>query len=400
MNKWIKIAQHEDLDNKHREYLKALESENSNSYNMRLELAEESFKRANSVLSGTKNINGMKVSFVDLPVQHNTRKPITYSKLLNNWGRVTILADINGVRVPFYISTGQGGKENVAIGKWYTFFGEHEKGWMNKGKQDQINSSYGSKKLAAIEDWLDTNLNFLKTSHPGGEFNPILPARIETKLSKIHIPLINRDMKPASTVKHDYDYAGPEKATELRNMTPKQQNELYQKYNRDLNENVSQLIEKLDRSTDPNNISSPADVLKNYIISQCKGDAYDLFLWENGKSVLNNPPKEIINVIRGMNPKVTGSNYLFDNSDAVNYFKSWVPMKTLGDEAFEYILDNNEEYLNLYKNFGRPTQKQNVQIIKKLETEGYASDNFEALDKAEKDLGILKSSKSIRKIKF
>ena len=118
MNKWIKIAQHEDLDNKHREYLKALESENSNSYNMRLELAEESFKRANSVLSGTKNINGMKVSFVDLPVQHNTRKPITYSKLLNNYGRVTILADINGVRVPFYISTGQGGKENVAIGKW------------------------------------------------------------------------------------------------------------------------------------------------------------------------------------------------------------------------------------------------------------------------------------------
>jgi hypothetical protein len=400
MNKWIKIAQHEDLDNKHREYLKALESENSNSYNMRLELAEESFKRANSVLSGTKNINGMKVSFVDLPVQHNTRKPITYSKLLNNYGRVTILADINGVRVPFYISTGQGGKENVAIGKWYTFFGEHEKGWMNKGKQDQINSSYGSKKLAAIEDWLDTNLNFLKTSHPGGEFNPILPARIETKLSKIHIPLINRDMKPASTVKHDYDYAGPEKATELRNMTPKQQNELYQKYNRDLNENVSQLIEKLDRSTDPNNISSPADVLKNYIISQCKGDAYDLFLWENGKSVLNNPPREIINIIRGMNPKVTGSNYLFDNSDAVNYFKSWVPMKTLGDEAFEYILDNNEEYLNLYKNFGRPTQKQNVQIIKKLETEGYASDNFEALDQAEKDLGILKSSKAINKIRF
>ena len=81
MNKWIKIAQHEDLDKKHREYLKALESENSNSYNMRLELAEESLKRANSVLSGTKNINAMKVSFVDLPVQHNTTKPITYSKL-------------------------------------------------------------------------------------------------------------------------------------------------------------------------------------------------------------------------------------------------------------------------------------------------------------------------------
>jgi hypothetical protein len=75
-------------------------------------------------------------------------------------------------------------------------------------------------------------------------------------------------------------------------------------------------------------------------------------------------------------------------------------MKTLSDLAFEYILDHNEEYLKLYRDYGRPTQKQNVQIIKKLETEGYASDNFEALDQAEKDLGILKSSKAINKIRF
>ena len=85
----------------------------------------------------------------------------------------------------------------------------------------------------------------------------------------------------------------------------------------------------------------------------------------------------------GMNPKITGSNYLIENIDAVNYFKSWVVMKTLGDEAFEYILDNNEEYLNLYKNYGRPTQRQNVQIIKRLETEGFDLENFEALNEAE-----------------
>ena len=162
-----------------------------------------------------------------------------------------------------------------------------------------------------------------------------------------------------------------------------------------LNSSSAQTIETKS-ATPPPSVAQ----LKNYIISQCKGDAYEIFLWSEGKSVVNNPPTEIRNIIMGMNPKITGSNYLIDNSDAVNYFKSWVPMKTLGDEAFEYILDNNEEYLNLYKNFGRPTQKQNVQIIKKLETEGYASDNFEALDQAEKDLGILKSSKSIRKIKF
>jgi hypothetical protein len=162
-----------------------------------------------------------------------------------------------------------------------------------------------------------------------------------------------------------------------------------------LNSSSAQTIETKS-ATPPPSIAQ----LKSYIISQCKGDAYDLFLWDNGKSVLNNPPREIINIIRGMNPKITGSNYLINNIDAVNYFKSWVPMKTLGDEAFEYILDNNEEYLKLYRDYGRPTQKQNVQIIKKLETEGYASDNFEALDQAEKDLGILKSSKAINKIRF
>lgn len=159
--------------------------------------------------------------------------------------------------------------------------------------------------------------------------------------------------------------------------------------------------------------------LKNYIVSECKGDAYEIFLWERGKSIVNNPPREIRNIVMSMNPKITGSNFLIDNIDAVNYFKSWVPMKTLDDEAFEYILDNNEKYLKLYRAFGRPTQKQNLQIIKKMEygteEEGFLSyDNIEALDKGgEKLLGqksvkkdypemppILKSSSAIRKDKI
>lgn len=138
-------------------------------------------------------------------------------------------------------------------------------------------------------------------------------------------------------------------------------------------------------------------ILKNYIVSQCKGDAYEIFLWSEGKSIVNNPPKEIRNIIMGMNPKITGSNYVIDNIDAVNYFKAWVPMKTLGDEAFNYILDNNEEYLKLYRDFGRPSQKQNIDIIKKLETEGFDYENFDALNKVEQRL---KLSKAIRKIRF
>ena len=153
------------------------------------------------------------------------------------------------------------------------------------------------------------------------------------------------------------------------------------------------------QSTNAESATSSPSVgeLKKYIVSQCKGDAYEIFLWSEGKSIVNNPPVEIRNIIMGMNPKITGSNYVIDNVDAVNYFKAWVPMKTLGDEAFDYILENNEEYLKLYKDFGRPTQIQNVEIIKKLETEGFDNDNFKALDKAEQQL---KSSKAIRKIRF
>lgn len=43
-----------------------------------------------------------------------------------------VLVDINGVQVPFYLSTGLGGKANVASGKWYPFFGIGDDGWINE----------------------------------------------------------------------------------------------------------------------------------------------------------------------------------------------------------------------------------------------------------------------------
>jgi hypothetical protein len=132
-----------------------------------------------------------------------------------------------------------------------------------------------------------------------------------------------------------------------------------------------------------------------------KVDENEIQNWSMGYCSIKNPPQEIRNyLVKDLKAKVYSDLYLFKFPEATNYFKSWVPMKTLSDLAFEYILDHNEEYLKLYRDYGRPTQKQNLEIIKKLETEGYASDNFEALDQAEKDLGILKSSKVINKIRF
>jgi hypothetical protein len=134
--------------------------------------------------------------------------------------------------------------------------------------------------------------------------------------------------------------------------------------------------------------SSSVNQLRDYIFSQCDGDSEDIFLWSQGKSIVDNPPKEIRNIIMNMNPKITGNRYLFDNIYAKGYFKNWIRNRSLGDEAFYYILDNNEEYLNLYRNFGRPTQKQNVHIIRMLESENLDDYGIDALRETEDEFEI------------
>lgn len=345
--------------------------------------------KAKSVLSGEKNINGLRVKFVDINFykaatgDHRVGKQSS-SNVVHASDRVFVLAEFNGIRIPFYISTGDGGKEKVPVGKWYPIFGHM--GWVNKGSQEEINDAYGSKALKDIKNWLDQNVGFLGEADDNGYFGLSKETQVNESAAKPFYDSLNRDLKPTAQ-KNQFD-------------TPEE----YQKKEKNIQLGKQHMIDLVAKATGENKVentsatpSSAVGFLKNYIVSQCKGDAYEIFLWSEGKSIVNNPPVEIRNIIMGMNPKTTGSNYVIDNVDAVNYFKAWVPMKTLGDEAFEYILDNNEEYLKLYKNFGRPTQRQNLEIIKKLETEGFDNDNFKALDKAEQQL---KSSMAIRKIRF
>lgn len=383
MAKWIKTAQHEDLDKKYEEYLrlqKIFELDIMNNakgraaQSVKSEIEEESLRKANSVLSGQKNINGMKVNFIDLPAKKGSRSPLSHSKIITNSGRATVLADINGVRIPFYVSSGQGGKENVVTGKWYAFFGEHEEGWMNKGQQDQINNSYGSEKIAAIENWLNTNLNFLKNFNiEGTEFSPLLPTSVMTK-TKDHLPLINRDLKPARNQEHDnWNFV---LANEWGKLTPEQQQTITRKNYDDLNENVRQLIEKLDRATESSYLSSSSKIM-NLVLSG-KVDENEIQNWSMGYCSIKNPPQEIRNyLVKDLKAKVYSDLYLFKFPEATNFFRNYIPYRTLSDLAFEYILDHNEEYLKLYKDYGRPTQKQNLEIMNILETEGYVPGDLE-----------------------
>lgn len=84
-------------------------------------------------------------------------------------GRHMVLANINGQTVPFYHSTGMGGKKDVQKGQWYPLMGIghrayheidpfQEKGgiWLNKGNQNDINNYYGSRHLHAFAHHLDS----------------------------------------------------------------------------------------------------------------------------------------------------------------------------------------------------------------------------------------------------
>jgi hypothetical protein len=70
--------------------------------------------------------------------------------------RAMVVRNINGVVVPFYLSTGEGGKARVPAGRWYPFFGM-TKGfsWLNKGTQEQIVDYYGVPELRDAAQQLD-----------------------------------------------------------------------------------------------------------------------------------------------------------------------------------------------------------------------------------------------------
>ena len=120
------------------------------------------------------------------------------NNMINYYHRNIVIVNINGVHVPFYMSSGLGGKENVQSGLWYPFFGIKD-GWLNKGTQEQINSFYGSPILQAIAEQLNATLG---TGYVNDIKGPItLDPSYEGEYPQIDF--INQDMNPAANNKAD-----------------------------------------------------------------------------------------------------------------------------------------------------------------------------------------------------
>lgn len=91
-------------------------------------------------------------------------------QIIDVQGRPVVLVEIDGKRIPFYVSTGSGGKKSVATGKWYPIFGVGSDGWFNKTSEADINNYYNSKTLKAVAHELDKAFGDLRR-HPGLSLN-------------------------------------------------------------------------------------------------------------------------------------------------------------------------------------------------------------------------------------
>lgn len=75
--------------------------------------------------------------------------------VLQNGTRIAVIANIKGVQVPFYQSSGgTGGKIS---GEWYPFFG-NAGAWLIKGKIEDLKRGYDIPELKEMMDYLNVNL--------------------------------------------------------------------------------------------------------------------------------------------------------------------------------------------------------------------------------------------------
>lgn len=115
------------------------------------------------------------------------------SQFIDYSGRIICVVDINGFKMPFYISTGKGGKKNVPTGKWYPIFGIASDGWLNKTTEKEILNYYNSPVLRQIAEALDKKYGDLR-----GQYD-----NAKVKATGAHIDFINQNLTPTENGKKD-----------------------------------------------------------------------------------------------------------------------------------------------------------------------------------------------------
>jgi len=122
----------------------------------------------------------------DPTVAGNKRTVSGTSNIIDYAGRKIVVINVDGRNIPFYLSTGSGGKVDVTSGKWYPIFGISESGWLNKLSGKEINNYYGSEVLRGIAEALDRKIGDIR------EDDSIPKVGVKGR----HFDIINKDLTP------------------------------------------------------------------------------------------------------------------------------------------------------------------------------------------------------------
>jgi hypothetical protein len=116
------------------------------------------------------------------------------SKIIDYADRKIVVFNVNGIHVPFYLSSGHGGKKDVTSGKWYPFFGIYEPDrWLNKSTSSDINNYYGVDLLKQISQSLDSKIGDIRNDSSIPKVSP----------TGTHIDFINKDLTPVENERPD-----------------------------------------------------------------------------------------------------------------------------------------------------------------------------------------------------
>jgi hypothetical protein len=126
-------------------------------------------------------INQSGLQMVPFRLRDNSVSPIVY------WSqRFFALVKLGTVNMPFYLSSGEGGKKNVPAGKWYPFFGIGADGWLNKSSEQDIVAYYNSPMLKKVSQQLDQITGDLRP------YTNVFPLINSTTL----LDMVNKDLNP------------------------------------------------------------------------------------------------------------------------------------------------------------------------------------------------------------
>ena len=122
----------------------------------------------------------------DTTAPNNKRATNGSSNIIDFSTRKIVVINVDGRNVPFYLSTGSGGKVDVTSGKWYPIFGISKDGWFNKLSGKEINDYYGSEVLKGIAESLDRKIGDIRND----DSTP------KVGITGRHFDIINKDLSP------------------------------------------------------------------------------------------------------------------------------------------------------------------------------------------------------------